>query len=505
MNLIDNFLNQITMYRLVLYYLMCLLVVAVIFSLVGILPFTPVALIFSCLFIIFVCWLTNTLFRKVFKVPTNLESVYITALILALIITPVRSFEGSVFLLLVSVLAMSSKYILAINKKHIFNPAALAVLITAFAINRPASWWVGTSWMLPFVLAGGLLVLRKIKKYDLVFSFLFVSLAFILFTSFLKGENLLLLLQKILVDSPILFFAFVMLAEPLTSPPTKFLQSIYGGIVGFLLIPQIHLGSIYTTPELALIAGNIFSYLVSPKDRLTLKLKEKIQIGSDIFDFIFESNKKLNFVPGQYMEWTLGQKSPDSRGSRRYFTLASSPTEANLRIGVKFYPDSSSFKKQLLTMDINGQIIASQLSGEFTLQKDLNKKLVFIAGGIGVTPFRSIVKYLLDNNEKRNIILLFSNKTIDEIVYTDIFSQAAKVLPIKNIYTLTETNSIPKNWSGQVGPITAEMIIKEVPDYKERIFYISGPHAMVVAFEKILTVIGVQKSYIKIDYFPGYV
>ena len=131
---IDSKLNMITMYRLVLYYLFGLLAVAVIFGYLGFISYSPLSLVLSTIFITLICWLTNLVFSKIFEAQTNVESVYITALILVFIINPPVSFADTSFLILASwasVLAMASKYILAIRKKHIFNPAAVAVVLTA--------------------------------------------------------------------------------------------------------------------------------------------------------------------------------------------------------------------------------------------------------------------------------------------------------------------------------------------------------------------------------------
>jgi ferredoxin-NADP reductase len=200
------------------------------------------------------------------------------------------------------------------------------------------------------------------------------------------------------------------------------------------------------------------------------------------------------------MEWTLGHSYPDNRGVRRYFTLASSPTERELRLGVKFYPSPSSFKRQLLEMKNENTIIASQLAGDFVLPKDKKKKLVFIAGGIGITPFRSMIKYLVDTKEKRDVALFYSNKTATDIVYEEVFNKAREELDIKTLYVITDPKS-----SGYTGPINSQMIISEVPDYKERYFYISGPHAMIIGFQETLNKLGVKKSHIKTDFFPGFV
>lgn len=504
MKFIDNILDKITMYRLVLYYLLFLLFVACIYCFLGILSFNPILIIISVGFITTVCWITNKIFARSFNAPTNVESVYISALILALILSPIKSLNDLPLLFWASVLTVASKYILAINKKHIFNPVAIAVALTAFGFNGSASWWIGTLSMLPFSLLG-LLIIRKIRRYDLVFYFFLTSLITILGLSLVQGGNLFTTLQQIIYSSPIFFFAFIMLTEPLTTPPTKTLRSIYGTLVGVLFAPQFHIGSFYTTPELALVIGNVFSYIVSPKYKLLITVKDKIKAGSDTIDFLFTPNQKFAFTPGQYMEWTLPHRNTDSRGNRRYFTIASSPTEESIRLGVKFYANGSSFKKAMISMNTQTPIVGTQLSGDFTLPKNPKQKLVFIAGGIGITPFRSIIKYLIDTRQIRLITILYSNKTVDEIVYYDILNQAQQQLGIRTVYTLTDKTKIPPNWQGRAGRIDATMIGQEVQDFMERNFYLSGPHAMTTAYEETLKSIGVPEKQIKTDFFPGFV
>ena len=499
----DNWLNQITMYRLIEYYLAFLIGIATLLSFAGVLAYDPFALLFSTGFLIAACWITNTIFARTFNVPTNLESAYISALILALIITPLKDYHDLFFLGWAAVLSMASKYILAIRGKHIFNPVAFAVALTYFTINQSASWWIGSAPLLPFVIAGGVLIVRKIRRFDLVASFLIAALVTVVGFTILEGSNVISTLQNLIVASPLLFFAFIILTEPLTTPPTRRLQIWYGALVGFLFSPQVHIGSLYTTPEIAILVGNVLSYLVSPKAKLVLKLQQKIQLGPGLYDFIFAPQRKLAYAPGQYMEWTLGLDDPDSRGNRRYFTLASSPTESELRLGVKFYPHSSAFKESLLAMDEDSEIVAAQLAGDFTLPSNPNQKCVFIAGGIGITPFRSMIKYLLDTNQRRPITLFYANRTADEILYQDVFSNA-KRLGIKTIYTLTDPAGVPRGWRGYVGRIDAALIRHEVPDYRNCLFYLSGPNAMVNAFEDTLLKMGVRKGRIKTDFFPGF-
>lgn len=500
----DGFLNNITMYRLVLYVLLIIYGIAVVLAFFGLLPYNPLYMLYTGLALLLSNWIANKVFAWAFDAPTNVESVYITTLILALIVTPIKVADVRYFMFIgwVSVLSEASKYMFAIGKKHIFNPAAFAVAVTAVALNQSASWWVATTSLAPFVLVGGYLIAKKIRRGDLVISFFAVALLTIAVFDILHGTNVWSAWQRTIVGVPLMFFAFIMLTEPLTTPPTKGLRILYGMLVGFLFAPQVHLGSLYSTPELALLAGNIFSYLVSPKTKLMLELKNIFKLTPDTFDFVFAANKQLAFAPGQYLEWTLPHDKPDSRGNRRYFTIASSPTEPEIHMGVKFYPEASSFKVALGSLNPGDAIVASQLAGDFTLPKNQHKKLVLIAGGIGVTPFRSMVKYLLDKNQRRDVVLLYSNRTGKDIAYKDLFDEAANRLGLKVVYTLTDTK--PVNWTGRTGFINETMIRQEVPDFRERIFYISGPQAMVTAFDHMLSNLGVPESHIKKDYFPGF-
>ena len=507
--LIDKFLNKITMYRIVLYSLIVLIGYSIILSILGVLHYLPFAIVFSCLFILSISLATNKLLAFFYKAPTNAESVYITALILALIISPITSestAEFFIFATSASILAMATKYLFAINKKHIFNPVAISVVLTGLFLSHSASWWIATLWMMRMVIISGLLITRKTQRFDLVLSFIFSSVLVIFFRYLVSSSSVAFLysLSKAFISSPILFFAFFMLTEPLTTPPKKGLRVIYGGIVGVLFSPIMHIGTLYSTPELALVIGNVFSYFVSPKEKLMLSLNKISEIARDTYEFSFKTKKRFRFVPGQYMEFTLKDDLSDSRGNRRYFTLASSPTEDDISIGVKYYQNASSFKNKLAKISGADVVVASQRSGEFVMPKDVNKKLVFIAGGIGITPFRSMIKFLLDTKQKRDIVLFYSNKTKEDIAYKEIFDMANKELGIKTVYALTNIGQVENGFDTVNGFIDKKLIVQNVPDYKERMYYISGPHSMVSIFKETLSDIGIPRNHIKIDFFPGF-
>ncbi|HUD05301.1 MAG TPA: RnfABCDGE type electron transport complex subunit D [Candidatus Saccharimonadales bacterium] len=501
---IDKFIDSITMYRLLLYYLIALIIAAICLSAFGDLHYKPLYIAISAIILVAACWIINKVFSYIFDAPINPESSLITALILALIISPNPTGFNILFLLAASGLAMASKYLITIRDKHIFNPAAIAVVLTALGPRQTASWWVGTAVMLPFVLIGGLLIMRKVRRERMIMSFFVATTLSTVFYSIISKVSVASSLHNMILSSAIFFLGFVMLTEPLTSPPTAKKQTWYAVIVGFLLPPQVHIFNYYTTPELALIIGNAFSYLVSPKTKLFPILKQKIKIATDTADFVFSPDRKLAYEPGQYLEWTLQHDKTDSRGSRRFFTLASSPTEPDLRIGIKFYDKGSSFKGALLDANEDTLIVASQLAGDFVMPKDHAKKLVFIAGGIGITPFRSMVKYLVDKNDRRTVTLFYSARTEEDLAYKRVFEEARVRLAINTIYTISDNGAKITDPNAIPGTINGELIKRSVPDYLERVFYISGTHSMVEAMQEILSDLGVSKSNIKIDFFPGY-
>ena len=490
------------MYRLTLYSLFILIGIALIISLFGVLPFTFLQLLASAVFLQFACWLVNIILAKIFRIPVNVESVYITAAILTLILTPPTEPSGYVALAWIAAIAMASKFILAIGRKHLFNPAAIAVLISTYVLGVSASWWIGNRWMFVFALVAGFLIVRKIRRWDMVYAFLATTLFVSYAVAINHGTDLIVLTKALFLNSALVFFATVMFTEPMTAPPTVRLQVVFGILVGLLFTPFTHFGNFYFTPELALVVGNIFAYVVSPKYKLQLTLAQKIPLTEDIADFVFKLEKPISFQPGQYMEWTLAHEKRDMRGNRRYFTIASSPTEGNIRIGVKFYDPSSSYKKALAAMKPGDTIVAAQLMGDFTLSPDIGEKSVFIAGGIGITPFRSILKHLVETHQKRDIVMFYSNRSVADIIYKDVFNAAERELGIRTIYTVTEDNT---GWAGETGRINAAMIKKHLPDYQQRRYYISGTHQMVTSMEDLLRSMGIPRKQIKTDFFPGFV
>lgn len=501
---IDSFLDGISMYRLLFYYLVGLLLAAVGLAAMGNIQYSAVTIAVEAAVLVGACWAINYAFGYIFDAPINPESSLLTGLILALILPPDVHNFGVLFWLAAAGLAMASKYILAINNKHIFNPAAIAVVLTALGPRQDASWWVGTAAMLPFVIIGGLLVMRKVRREHMVLTFLAATtVATALFAAF-GGNNVGVDVKNMVLSSAAFFLGFVMLTEPYTSPTTRTKQLWYAVLVGVLLAPHTHIGHYYTSPEIALILGNIYAYIVSPKTKLFPILREKLALTRDTLEFSFIPNGQLAFEPGQYMEWTLPHTGMDARGARRWFTMASSPTEEYLKVGVKFYDNGSSYKEVLRNIDQNSSIVAAQVAGDFVMPKDVGRKLVFIAGGIGVTPFRSMVKYLLDTKQQRDVRMFYAARSEEDLAYKDVFEEARQKLTMSTWYVLSDARTELRDPHSVRGKVDADLVAKAIPDWAECTFYLSGPHPMVEAVRENLAALGVHAHNIKEDYFPGY-
>lgn len=234
---------------------------------------------------------------------------------------------------------------------------------------------------------------------------------------------------------------------------------------------------------------------IAQKFELPFIRKERINKG--VYSFYFEKNN-FSFNPGQYVKLTLPVINPDFRGSSRYFTVSSSPSDHELAITTKII--KSSFKKKLHSLKKGDMVSALGPIGYFNFSIKNKKNKVFLAGGIGITPYYSIIRtYKKIKSIRICLIVSFSSKK--EIIFYDELRKIEKENPnIKIIYTLTK-----EKVSGfENGRIDKEMILKYCPDYKRSEFFIVGSVAFEQNFLAILKEIGIKEKNIFSENFPGY-
>ncbi len=225
---------------------------------------------------------------------------------------------------------------------------------------------------------------------------------------------------------------------------------------------------------------------------MDLTLVSKRQETPNCTSFIFKSEPQMEWKAGQFLRYELKNPKPDERGTTHYFTVSSAPFEKNIMLTTKFVPgDGSTFKKDLQKLEIGGKVKAKGPDGDFVIE-DPSKEYVFIAGGIGITPFRSILLQLDYQNSPFNIVLLYANRD-QNIVFRSELDELVKKHPEFKVHYVIDPERI-----------TPELIRQLAPDFAKKIFYISGPEPMVESFEKELQQMGIAEENIIRDYFPGY-
>lgn len=373
MKWLDALLNKVTMYRLVVYVLAALVVTNIIFTFFGRLSSTPTELIISLFLVLIPAYVTDRGFGRYFNIATNMESALITSLILFLIIQPANSVQTGLALVIAGVVSSTSKFLLARNGKHIFNPAAFAAAVISLTGLSATTWWIGSTMIWPFALILGLAIVWKIRRFPLFITFVLVSaiLQYLLFVY--ARQPIVTGMKHAVLASPLIFLATLMLTEPATMPPRRNLQIIFAALVAVFYVTAWGAGPFVIYPEVALLLGNVFAYTVSPKFKVRLQLKEIQKISDRVFNYVFQPDRSFNFLPGQYMEWTLAGVPYDSRGNRRTFTIASSPTEPDVHLGLKYYEPASTYKASFHDMKPGDVVYASQLAGDFTLNGKENR------------------------------------------------------------------------------------------------------------------------------------
>jgi ferredoxin-NADP reductase len=234
-----------------------------------------------------------------------------------------------------------------------------------------------------------------------------------------------------------------------------------------------------------------------------LILKSKKTETHDSTSFIFEKPPNLNYTAGQFFHWTLPHDHPDERGIKRFFTISSSPSEDFVMLTTKFSPDrSSTFKLTLKSLQPGSYINTTGPSGNFILPENPSTPVVFLGGGIGITPFRSMIKYAIDTHLPTSITLIYANKTPGDVVYKAEFDSWTKEnINFQNHYTVDYPN---QDWHEDIGHLTTDLIKRYVLDLSTPIFYICGPLGMIQTYEKTLWEVGVHEDQIRTENFSGY-
>lgn len=497
---LDTLLGRVTMYRLMIYCLGFLVLLAVVFGATGAIGFKPTAMLASLAVLLIVTYLSNRIFAALFLVTPHSESSIITALLLFFVLQPSSEPKILFQLALGALFASASKYLLAIRGRHIFNPAAVgAVWLTLFHFYL-ALWWVGSPILVGFTAVLAIVILYRTRRTEVGVVFAVVAAAIMVTRNLMDGGTFADVMKYVFAQTPLVFFAGFMLSEPLTLPPARWQQLSVAALVGILFAIPITIGEFQLGPESALIVGNAVAFLFGQRKGVELVMTAKRALTPSSMEFAFRPTRSLGFRAGQYLELTVPHHGMDSRGARRAFSIASAPQDAgDVKIGIKIAEKGSSFKRALCELDVGDVVRATGVAGDFQLPKDSSKPLLLVAGGIGITPFASQLA-ALDPDHRRDIVLIYVSGDPAEVGYLDILQRSgARVV----VLSRTAAPNLPAGFENVTAAVLDhDQLRSVVPDIDRRHVYVSGPPGLVDSISGAARKLKARS--IKKDYFSGY-
>ncbi|HLZ23934.1 MAG TPA: FAD-dependent oxidoreductase [Ktedonobacterales bacterium] len=231
-----------------------------------------------------------------------------------------------------------------------------------------------------------------------------------------------------------------------------------------------------------------------------LRFMDQQHEAENATSFLFQPDSPLTFRAGQYLRYTLPHADPDTRGISRSFSIASSPDEPLLRLTTRLSTPPSTFKAALARLQPGAIVDASGPFGNFVYSES-DEPVVFIAGGIGITPMRSILGDLASRQVRTRSTLLYSSTTQDIPFRTWLDALATDWPELRVIYTVTRPGA---EWNGLTGRIDAAFVQRHVPDVARSLCLVSGPTPLVDSMRATLADTGVDPGRVKYEAFPGY-
>ncbi len=231
-----------------------------------------------------------------------------------------------------------------------------------------------------------------------------------------------------------------------------------------------------------------------------LKFLERIQRTDTVCSFRFCPCEKIDFVPGQFAQVVFDEQDRSNKGLNKYLSFSCRPGKEYVELTKRF--SGSDFSRRLWSLAKGDDVLLKGPMGNCTLD-DQHHNVAFLIGGIGITPVISILEHLVFHQLSRDVIVLYSNLLESDMPFRSQLEEWASCNPsIRVVHTIVDEK--PRNSSYRQGMITSEMISREIPDLKDRIFLISGPPAMVSAMSHICRTLGCLPGNVKAENFVGY-
>lgn len=233
-------------------------------------------------------------------------------------------------------------------------------------------------------------------------------------------------------------------------------------------------------------------------------LLSRTEVAEDTMAFHFERPRSFLFKPGQYVDLTLlGPQPGSSNGLTHTFSIASSPFAEDLVVTTRMR--DTVFKRALSTLPIDTEVRLQGPMGSFTLHNNTARPAVLMAGGIGIAPFLSILSYAAAERLGHPIVLFYANRTFEDAAFMDALWKLAEAnRRFRFVPTFTRMPSNNREWKGETGYISTEMLSTHVGSLRGPIYYLAGPPTMVAGSYRTLAEAGVDQDDIRSEEFAGY-
>jgi ferredoxin-NADP reductase len=234
---------------------------------------------------------------------------------------------------------------------------------------------------------------------------------------------------------------------------------------------------------------------------VTLVDSEEVAEGTRAFRFAKPPG--FRFVAGQFVNFTLIEpRESDDAGPLRSFSIASAPHDHDLMIATRMRP--SAFKRTLAAMPVGAHIEMEGPFGQLALEDD-DSPAILVAGGIGITPFRSMLREAAHRGCARGITLIYGNRAPQAAAFASELDLIARRLPgLRIVHCMSEPARAATPWQGESGFVTEALLARHVPDLARPTWYVAGPPAMTAATRDVLANLGVAASAIRVEDFAGY-
>lgn len=234
------------------------------------------------------------------------------------------------------------------------------------------------------------------------------------------------------------------------------------------------------------------------------RLLNKEEVADSTMAFHFERPESMTYTAGQYLHWSLvDPPETDDKGIMRAFTLASAPFENTIMVSTRMR--DTAYKRDLAMMEIGDELELDEPQGDLTLHDDASRPAVFVIGGIGITPVRSMVLQSTHEKSGHQLYVFYSNKRVEDAPFLAELRNAAEMNEnFTFVPTMTAAEDSNEEWSGETGHMDKDMLARYLPDLGIAVYYLSGPAGMIEAMGGMLRDAGVGDEDIRSEEFPGY-